>query len=338
MNHLENEASNRMIDALINYETVKFFNNEKAEVKRYSDVVEQFSEMSLKLGSSLAILNIGQNAIFTVGLTSLMLLAAQGVAQGTMTVGDMVMVNGLMFQLSFPLNFVGMIYREIKQAFVDMEGMLKLRTIPSSIVEVDNAPALDVNRGEIEFRNVHFAYSVAKDHQTHDIFKGLNFKVPAGKTVAFVGSSGSGKSTLLRLMYRFYDPNSGDIYIDGQNVKNVAVSSLRAAIGVVPQDIVLFNDTIYYNIAYGNFSASREEIIAACKTAQIYDAIMAMQHGFDTKVGERGLKLSGGEKQRIAIARMILKNPRIVLCDEATSSLDSETEADILASLKVFFV
>ena len=328
MNAYENKASAIAFDSLINYETVKYFNNERLEIKRYNDVLTLYSAMAVKTQSSLSLLNFGQNAIFSFGLTAIMILAARGITLGAMTVGDLVMVNGLLFQLSIPLNFVGTVYREVRQSLIDMETMMALQAVQSQVKELDNAPALQLKGGEIVFDRVSFAF---KDRQ---ILRQASFTIPAGKTVAIVGASGSGKSTLLRLLYRFYDPTEGRILIDGQDLKEVRLDSVRAAIGVVPQDTILFNDSIQYNIAYGRPSASREEVVEAAKLARIHDTITRMPEGYDSVVGERGLKLSGGEKQRVSIARMILKRPSIVLNDEATSALDSTTESELLANMK----
>ena len=328
MNSYENKASAIAFDSLINYETVKYFTNERWEIQRYNDTLTHYSAMAVKTQSSLSLLNFGQNAIFSFGLTAIMILAAKGIASGVMTVGDLVMVNGLLFQLSIPLNFVGTVYREVRQSLIDMETMMSLQAVQSSVKDKDNAPPLQLKGGEIVFDNVSFAF---KDRP---ILSEASFTIPAGKTVAIVGASGSGKSTLLRLLYRFYDPDQGRILIDGQELREVQMESVRAAIGVVPQDTLLFNDSILYNIAYGRPSASKEEVIEAAKLARIHDSIMRMPEGYDSVVGERGLKLSGGEKQRVSIARMILKRPSIVLNDEATSALDSTTESELLANMK----
>ena len=328
MNAYENKASAIAFDSLINYETVKYFNNESVEINRYNTMLKQYAEMAVKTQSSLSLLNFGQNAIFSAGLTIIMVLAANGILHHTMTVGDLVMVNGLLFQLSIPLNFVGTVYREVRQSLIDMETMMSLQSVTSSVVDKPNAPLLQLTGGEIKFENVSFSF---KDRM---ILNNASFTVPAGKTVAIVGASGSGKSTLLRLLYRFYDPDSGRILIDGQLLTDVSVDSVRRAIGVVPQDTVLFNDTIFYNIQYGRPSATRDEVIEAAKLARVHDTIMRMPDGYESVVGERGLKLSGGEKQRVSIARMILKRPAIVLNDEATSALDSTTEAELLTNLK----
>ena len=328
MNSYENKASAIAFDSLINYETVKYFNNERVEIGRYNDMLDKYAAMAVKTQSSLSLLNFGQNAIFSAGLTAIMVLAAQGILHHTMTVGDLVMVNGLLFQLSIPLNFVGTVYREVRQSLIDMETMMSLQGVQSAVVDAPDARPLQLRGGEIRFEGVDFSF---KDRK---ILSDATFTIPAGKTVAIVGASGSGKSTLLRLLYRFYDPDKGRILIDGQPLTSVSVDSVRRAIGVVPQDTVLFNDTIFYNIQYGRPAATREEVIEAAKLARIHDTIMRMPDGYESVVGERGLKLSGGEKQRVSIARMILKRPAIVLNDEATSALDSTTEAELLANMK----
>jgi ATP-binding cassette, subfamily B (MDR/TAP), member 7 len=327
MNKHENEASNKTVDSLINFETVKYFNNEAHEGARHERLLAQYNDAALKTQSSLSILNFGQSAIFSVALTGIMVLASHGIAAGTMTIGDLVMVNGLLFQLSLPLNFLGTVYRETRQAFVDMSAMFKLLAMKPAIADAPNAVPLALNGGRVEFRDVHFAYPSEAGQEPNQMFRGLSLVVEAGQTVALVGPSGSGKSTILRLLFRFFDAQSGDILIDGQPIKGVTLESLRRQIGVVPQDTVLFNDTILYNIQYGNVNATREQVIEAAKRAHIHAQIEAMPNGYDTLVGERGLKLSGGEKQRVAIARAILKNPKIMFFDEGTSSLDASSEA-----------
>ncbi|MED6247827.1 ATP-binding cassette sub- B member 7, mitochondrial [Ataeniobius toweri] len=331
MNKADNAAGNAAIDSLLNYETVKYFNNEKYEAERYDEFLKIYESSSLKTTSTLAMLNFGQSAIFSVGLTAIMLLASNSIAAGTMTVGDLVMVNGLLFQLSLPLNFLGTVYRETRQALIDMNTLFTLLSVDTKIKEKDLAPPLIVTPQDatIRFEDVYFEYL-----EGQKVLNGVSFEVPAGKKVAIVGGSGSGKSTIVRLLFRFYEPQQGNIYIAGQNIREVSLDSLRKALGVVPQDAVLFHNTIFYNLQYGNINATAEEVYQVARLAGLHDAILRMPHGYDTQVGERGLKLSGGEKQRVAIARTILKNPPILLYDEATSSLDSITEENILSSMK----
>ncbi|CAL1548476.1 unnamed protein product [Lymnaea stagnalis] len=332
MNKADSEAGAKAIDSLINYETVKYFNNEQYEADKYDKQLKKYEDSSLKTTVSLAMLNWGQNVIFSVGLTAVMIMASNNIMAGTMTVGDLVMVNGLLFQLSLPLNFLGSVYREVRQSLIDMHAMFSLLNMTTSIKSKLNAPLLQVTPSEstITFQDVYFEYV-----RGHSILNGLSFTVPSGKKVAIVGGSGSGKSTIVRLLFRFYDPQKGSILINGQEIENVNLESIRKAIGVVPQDCVLFHDTVYHNIAYGNLSATEEEVHRAAKMAEIHDAIMnRFPHKYQTQVGERGLKLSGGEKQRVAIARTILKDPPIVIYDEATSSLDTITEQNILQALR----
>lgn len=333
MNKAENEAGNKAIDSLINYETVKYFNNEKFEADRYEGVLKKYEQAALKTSTSLATLNFGQSAIFTTAMTLSMIFAAREIAHGNLTVGDLVMVNGLLFQLSVPLGFLGSVYREVRQAFIDMQTMFTLMLKEPKIRNKENAIplALTTRNASIEFRNVNFSYI---DKHSKQIFSNLSFTIPAGKSVAIVGGSGSGKSTVIRLLYRFFEPDNGAIYIDGKNIKDVDLDSLRRHIAIVPQDPVLFHDTILYNINYGDKTKNYEETIEAAKLADLHDSIVKWPHSYDTQVGERGLKLSGGEKQRVAIARAILKNTPILVFDEATSSLDSITENNILSSLK----
>jgi ABC-type transport system involved in Fe-S cluster assembly fused permease/ATPase subunit len=329
MNESDTEANTKAIDSLLNYETVKYFGAEAREAQRYDRSMERYEHASVRSYTSLAVLNAGQAVIFTFGLGAVMVMCVIGVRRGTHTVGDFVLINAMMIQLYQPLNFMGMVYREIKQAVVDIERMFGVLAREAEVKDVPGAKPLQVASGAIRFDNVHFAYEPDRS-----ILQGLSFEVPAGKTVAVVGPSGAGKSTLSRLIYRLYDVGAGRITIDGQNVKDVTQHSLRAAIGMVPQDTVLFNDTIRYNIRYGRWDASDTEVEEAARLAQIDGFIRMSPKGYETEVGERGLKLSGGEKQRVAIARTILKGPPILLLDEATSALDSHTEKEIQDALE----
>ena len=329
MNATDSEANTKAIDSLLNFETVKYFGNEDHEAHRFDLALQAYEAAAVKSGISLAFLNVGQGLIIATGVTGSMILAAYGVAYGTMTIGDFVLINSYLIQLFLPLNFLGFVYREIKRSLTDMEQMFQLLSEQAEIEDTADATQLVFNGGEVRFDNVSFHYD-----KRRPILKNVSFSVKHGKTVAIVGSSGSGKSTISRLLFRFYDSNGGHISIDGQNIRNITQASLRSAIGMVPQDTVLFNETIFYNIAYGRPNASPSEIENAAQMAHIHDFIMALPDGYQSQVGERGLKLSGGEKQRVAIARTILKRPHILIFDEATSALDSRTEQDILASLR----
>jgi ABC-type transport system involved in Fe-S cluster assembly fused permease/ATPase subunit len=329
MNETDQEASTRAIDSLLNYETVKYFGNEQYEAARFDQALARYEGASVASKSSLSLLNIGQATIIGTGLAVLMTMAGRGVIAKSLTVGDFVLVNTYLIQLYIPLNFLGFVYREIKQALTDMEAMFKLLDVSADVKDSPNAAPLRDGPGDVVFEHVSFAYDPRRT-----ILDDVSFAVPAGHRVAIVGASGAGKSTISRLLFRFYDVNGGRVRIDGQDIRDVTQASVRGAIGIVPQDTVLFNDTIYYNIAYGRPGASPAEIEEAARLARIHDFILASPDGYRTMVGERGLKLSGGEKQRVAIARTILKRPRVLLFDEATSALDTRTEREIQASLR----
>jgi len=329
MNETDSEANTKAVESLLNYETVKYFGNEEHEAHRYDASLRRYERAAVRSQVSLSILNIGQAVIISAGLTAVMWMAARGIVDGRYTLGDFVLVNTYLLQLYDPLSFFGFIYREIKQSLIDMERMFELLGQPREIGDKPGAPTLRLAGAGVEFRDVVFGYD-----ERRPILKGVSFRIPAGRTVAVVGSSGAGKSTLARLLFRFYDVERGAILIDGQDIRDITQASLRASIGVVPQDTVLFNDTIHYNIAYGRPGATDGEVQAAARLAHIHDLVMSMPDGYRTMVGERGLKLSGGEKQRVAIARTILKNPSIFLFDEATSALDSHTEREIQANLR----
>lgn len=329
MNDQDTDANQKAIDSLLNFETVKYFGAEQREAMRYDESMKGYEAAALKTNYSLAFLNFGQSLLITGGLVIVMVMAAIGVQNGDLTVGDFVMVNAYMIQITMPLNFLGTVYREIRQALVDMGEMFDLLEQPAEVKDKEGAKALAVSGGHIEFKAVDFGYD--PDRQ---ILKTLDLDVKPGQTVAVVGPSGSGKSTIGRLLFRFYDVNGGGVSIDGQDIRDITQTSLHDALGIVPQDTVLFNDTIGYNIAYGREGATRDDVIAAAKAAKIHDFVVDLPDGYETTVGERGLKLSGGEKQRVGIARTLLKNPPILLLDEATSALDTETERDIQDSLK----
>jgi ATP-binding cassette, subfamily B, heavy metal transporter len=327
-NELDSKANSRAIDSLLNYETVKYFNNEDFEAGRYDDNLRKYESAEVKNEASLGLLNIGQSLIIACAVTALMVLAAQGVVEKTLTLGDLVLVNGLLIQLYIPLNFLGMVYREIKQSLADMDRMFRLLRENREVADRPGAQDLRLSGARVAFEGVQFSYE-ANRTILHDV----SFEIPAGRTVAVVGASGSGKSTLARLLYRFYDVQGGRITIDGQDIREITQKSLRGVIGIVPQDTVLFNDTIYYNIAYGRPAASRDEVIDSARAAHIHEFIESVPEKYETRVGERGLKISGGEKQRVAIARAILKNPGILIFDEATSALDSKSEKAIQEEL-----
>ncbi|KAE9979413.1 Iron-sulfur clusters transporter atm1, mitochondrial [Venturia inaequalis] len=327
-NAADNKAATAAVDSLINYEAVKYFNNEKYEVARYDKALQQYEKASIKVATSLAYLNSGQNLIFSTALTGMMYLACDGVANGSLTVGDLVMINQLVFQLSVPLNFLGSVYRELRQSLLDMETLFNLQKVNVSIKELPNAKPLALSQGgEIKFENVTFGY------RDRPILHNLSLTIPAGKKVAIVGPSGSGKSTILRLLFRSYDSQSGTITIDGQNIQDVTIDSLRRAIGVVPQDTPLFNASIGHNIRYGRLNATDEEVQAAAERAKVHDIVNSWPDKYETMVGERGMMISGGEKQRLAVSRLILKDPPFLFFDEATSSLDTQTESALLSNI-----
>ncbi len=330
MNEADNDAGSKAIDSLLNFETVKYFGNEQHETDRFDVSMAQYEIAATKTLTSLAFLNSGQIIIFTTGMILSMILAARGVAAGDLSVGDFVMVHAFLIQLYLPLNFLGTVYRDIKQGLLDIETMFDVLSVEPEVADSQKATVLEVARGEIEFDHVNFSYDPARP-----ILKDVSFKVPAGKTVAIVGPSGAGKSTISRILFRFYDISAGRVLIDGQDIRDVSQASLRSALGMVPQDTILFNDTIRYNIHYGDPAKSNDEVIEAAKSAQIHDFIMELPEQYDAMVGERGLKLSGGEKQRIAIARTILKAPPVLILDEATSALDTYTEREIQEALKL---
>jgi len=329
MNDMDSRANNQAIDSLLNYETVKYFNNENYELNRYDDTLASWEASAIKNQTSLSLLNMGQGAIIATGLTILMLLAGQGVVDGELSLGDLVLINAFLLQLYLPLGFLGFVYREIRHSLADMERMFSLLEQSQETLDKPNAPPLAIQGGEIRFNHVNFHYD-----SNRKILHDLDFTIEAGKKLAIVGASGSGKSTLVRLLFRFYDLHSGSIIIDGMNIKDVQQHSLRQAIGVVPQDTVLFNNTLYHNILYGNPTVDKAAVIEAAKQAHIHEFIQKLPDGYDTLVGERGLKLSGGEKQRVAIARTLLKNPNILIFDEATSALDSHSEKAINKALQ----
>jgi ABC-type transport system involved in Fe-S cluster assembly fused permease/ATPase subunit len=328
-NELDSKANSRAIDSLLNYETVKYFNNEEFEARRYDENLKKYESAEVRNEASLGVLNIGQSAIIAVAVTLLMIMAAQGVVSKRLTLGDLVLVNGLLIQLYIPLNFLGMVYREIKQSLTDLDKMFRLLRENREVEDRPGAPALLAGTASVRFERVSFSYEPRRQ-----ILYDVSFEIPAGKTIAVVGHSGSGKSTLSRLLFRFYDVSSGRITINGQDLREVTQTSLRATLGIVPQDTVLFNDTVFYNIQYGRPDATREEVLQAARAAHIHDFIESLPEGYNAMVGERGLKLSGGEKQRVAIARTILKNPKIFVFDEATSALDSRSEKAIQAELE----
>ncbi|CAO3351095.1 ABCB family ABC transporter ATP-binding protein/permease [Azospirillum palustre] len=329
MNDTDSKANTKAIDSLLNYETVKYFGNEEHEARRYDGALQSYEQAAVRSQQSLSLLNVGQSAIISLGLAVVMGMAARGIVDGSMSLGDFVLVNTYLLQLYQPLNFFGVVYREIKQSLIDIESMVTLLAVDREVADGPDARPLAVDGAELRFEGVEFGYDPRRP-----ILKDVSFTVPAGRTVAIVGPSGAGKSTISRLLFRFYDVNGGRVLIDGQDIRGVTQASLRASIGIVPQDTVLFNDTVFYNIAYGRPGASPAEVERAARLAHIHDFIMALPDGYQTTVGERGLKLSGGEKQRVAIARTILKDPAILLFDEATSALDTHTEREIQANLR----
>jgi ATP-binding cassette subfamily B protein len=330
MNRYESQANNEAIESLINYETVKYFGNEKIELSRCDNTLSKWEDNAVISQSSMSLLNFGQAAIIAVAVTLIMFFAADEVRNGDMSIGDFVLVNAFLLQLFIPLGFLGIVYRQMKHSLTDMDQLIKLLDEVPEIQDRPDAQPLNITRGEVRFEHVAFAYQ-----DDRPILHDIDFSIAPGKKVAVVGASGAGKSTLARLLFRFYDVGQGRVLIDGQDISEVTQTSLRAAIGIVPQDTVLFNESLQYNLAYARPEATQDEIIAAVKLAQLHDFIQSLPEGYDTVVGERGLKLSGGEKQRVAIARAILKRPRILVFDEATSALDSESEQAILSALKV---
>ena len=328
-NTADNQGATVAVDSLINFEAVKYFNNEKYEVDRYNQALRSYEKASIKITTSLSFLNAGQSFIFSSALSMMMYLAANGVVQGTLTIGDVVMVNQLLFQLSVPLNFLGSVYRELRQSLIDMETLFNLQKVNIAVREPSHPQMLQLTKGgEIRFENVTFGY-----HKDRPILNNLNLIIPPGQKVAIVGPSGCGKSTILRLVFRFYDMDSGRVLIDGQDIRDVSLQSLRQAIGVVPQDTPLFNNTIEHNIRYGDMSATAEEVRSAAQRAQIHDIIQQLPDGYATMVGERGMMISGGEKQRLAVSRLILKDPPLLFFDEATSALDTYTERSLLQNI-----